>query len=471
MLAALTSAAMPSIVVSGVFADTTRMHDIDQAQVRDAAGAMYDVYASASERGRDLLAARVKATRTLAQAREPAGLGFSLGRALAFASGDGHGPTGDTAVLVNVHQNGREAHLAELTVDECSSMGTAIGAIHRLQPAFLKEAGYPVFTTGQIRAQLTAWIKRLGHAGHVPREITANWARIIETEGLWSFATCVVHGGFEDDDVKFDGSTITAINNWQNMQINDPARDLAWIFSKLDEEHRNAVLTAYGRMMGNRLDDLIMLRANLWVQMEQVGDFIRALNRADNDAIIQFKAQVDRLAHQLGVSVHGTADSPAKRGDMPSTITVGTLLEGDGHAGETDAFSDDTMDPDRTGSSRIALAEQADAPNGRRDDNDDDTAQTDIAHANSQARTSATIALSGFDAGTETTAHTVEAHGGDDGATAATGKQSGATTPGMGIPATEVIPVLERDERALRDAQAGLEADDETGEARIVSQA
>ncbi len=61
------------------------------------------------------------------------------------------------------------------------------------------------------------------------------------------------------------------------------------------------MLSAYGRMLGNRLDDLIMLRANLWLPMEQVGDFISALNKADNAKIMQFKAQVERLAHQLGV--------------------------------------------------------------------------------------------------------------------------------------------------------------------------
>ena len=43
MMAALTSAAMPSIVVAGVFTGTTHAHGIDQAQVRDASGTVYDV--------------------------------------------------------------------------------------------------------------------------------------------------------------------------------------------------------------------------------------------------------------------------------------------------------------------------------------------------------------------------------------------------------------------------------------------
>ena len=103
--------------------------------------------------------------------------------------------------MVAAHNDGVARPLDLLTLDDCAAMGTAIGAIHRLRPNFLQAESYPVFSTGQIRAQLTAWIKRLRQAGHVPPEITSSWGRIIETEGLWSFVTCPVHGGFSDGDV------------------------------------------------------------------------------------------------------------------------------------------------------------------------------------------------------------------------------------------------------------------------------
>ncbi|WP_420829341.1 phosphotransferase [Bifidobacterium miconis] len=347
MLAALTSAAMPNIAVAGVRGDdqtsaTDEETGIDHAVVQDAAGRLYDVFASDTDAGRKRLAGRVRAARTLAEAREPGGLGFALDRVLAFEPGTKKdGPTGETAVMVLVHRDGQARNLDLLTFDDSAAIGTAIGAIHRLTPSSVQSAGYPIFVTAQIRAQLTAWIGRLKAAGHIPPEITDSWARILGTEGLWSFNTCFVHGGFDDGDVLYSGSTITAVTNWQNMQVNDPARDLAWIFAKLDEEHRNAVLAAYGRMMGARLDDLIMLRANLWLQMEQVGYFIQAINRADNVKIMQFKAQVDRLAHQLGIVTQRTKAASAAAsarqaaaGDgqskPPSTITVGTLL----HEGE-----------------------------------------------------------------------------------------------------------------------------------------
>lgn len=336
MLAALASAVMPNISVAGVRASnqgnaTDEARGIDHAVVQDSSGRLYDVHASDTEAGRKHLRGRIKAAQALQRAKEPAALGFAVDRVLANSDGDDeHGPTGTTAVMVSPHFDGMSRPLDLLTLDDCASVGTAIGAIHRLNPAFIPQEHYPAYATGQIRAQLVAWIKRLRQAGHIPQEITSSWTAVLDTDGLWSFSTCLVHGGFHDGDILFSGSTITSIVNWQDMQINDPARDLAWIFGKLDEPHRNAVLAAYGQMLGSRLDSLIMLRANLWLQMEQVGEFIQALSDADSQKIIQFKAQVERLAHQLSLATGSRSPAASihrSDGKPPSTITVGTLLD------------------------------------------------------------------------------------------------------------------------------------------------
>ncbi|MFW0895112.1 phosphotransferase [Gardnerella sp. Marseille-Q9179] len=352
---------------------------ISHAVVQDISGKLYDVFISADSKGRKRLRDRARAAWTLEHSKDLAALGFAYDTMLTFMPGkreDANNNAGNVAnnvsagnstvagtqqyaqqqyaqqqptqqqstrmssiiandndedtVLVCEHLEGSARDLRLLTTDDCANVGTAIGAIHRLRPTFVTRGKYPAFTTGQIRAQLTGWIKRLRQAGHIPTEITDSWSRVLETEGLWSFETCPVHGGFMDGDILFAGSTITAVTNWQRMQINDPARDLAWIFAKLNEQRRNAVLSAYGRIMGSRLDSLIMLRANLWLQMEQVGDFVQALQRADNTSIMRFKAQVERLAHELSrISNAQAAKTGRAAGNPASTITVGTLLEND----------------------------------------------------------------------------------------------------------------------------------------------
>nr|WP_236630762.1 phosphotransferase [Bifidobacterium aemilianum] len=454
MMAALASAALPSLAVSGVRASdqentTNQALGIDQAMLQDAAGRLYDVYASSTAAGRLRLDGRTRAARALSQAREPAALGFALDTVLAYQDGLNdrayplHAGQGDQdraqleatrrkaalalgqdaepAVMLASHVNGQSRPLDLLTLDDCASVGTAIGAIHRMNPRFLQAAGYPGFSAGQIRSQLTGWIKRLRQAGHVPQSIINSWASIIDTEGLWSFSTSLVHGGFADGDMLFSEATVTAVTNWQDMQVNDPARDLAWLFAKLDTDHRNAVLSAYGRMLGSRLDDLIMLRANLWLQMEQVGEFIQALNHADNSKIMQFKAQVERLAHQLelatrrssGRGQQGEGSVHQSIGKPPSTITVGTLLNQEDNLAQQSGEPSAQATKQQNGGSQASIQDHAEAL--------DATGESDRT-GSAQIKSLGTL---------------------DSDSTADRPIQSGAGSPAASIPVT-AIPILKR---------------------------
>ena len=359
---------MPEIQLAGTRQSeqinaTDRAAGISHAVVQDVSGRLYDVFISYEDNGRKRLHDRARAAWTLQQTKDLAALGFEYDTLVTFRPGTQSNSTGksaqtDPAVLVCDHREGTSRDLNLLTTNDCMNLGTAIGSIHRLRPTFLTRANYPSFTTGQIRAQLTGWIKVLRKAGHIPTEITDSWSRVLETEGLWSFNTFPVHGGFQDGDVLFNGSTVSAITNWQGMQINDPARDLAWIFAKLNEQRRNAVLDSYGRMMGSRLDSMIMLRANLWLQMEQVGDFVKALQHGDNVGIMRFKAQVERLAHEL-TRIHGSRAQKAAEQANPnmkpsSTITVGTLLQNDERNAANAAKKANATQADDTTSSHAA---------------------------------------------------------------------------------------------------------------------
>ncbi|WEV73626.1 phosphotransferase [Bifidobacterium sp. ESL0798] len=508
MLAALASAAMPETSMAGV-CEHNRSDKADNdvgieyAVVQDTAGRQYDVFVSSEPKGKRLLAGRAKAAGVLATSHEMSGLGFTLDRALAFCTAGKGSRTGKNSVLVAPHVEGEARRLDLLTCQDAASVGTAIGAIHRQRTDFLTEAKYPAFTTGQIRTQLTGWIKRLQQAGHVPPAITSSWARIIDTEGLWSFSTTLTHGGFADGDFLFSDSTITAVSNWQDMQVNDPARDLAWMFAKLDEDHRNALMNAYGAMMGSRIDDLILLRANLWLQMQQVGDFIAALSRADNAKILQFKAQVEHLAHQLTVVAN-----KAKGAATAASAVVSPKKDAPSSAEERKSprsYEQEDDESDKTGSAEVTKLVEANDSTADRpvhfkparpqtfDDEDDD--RTDDKKPAAQSKplypnmpnpsSSATIILteaekSSGSSNDEAEKPESETHSGpeaedledetgekkvswhvqysqeDDvyGGKAETGEVNHDAP-------TALIPLLEREQQALHDAQMGLEEAEE----------
>lgn len=532
---------------------------ISHAVIQDVSGKLYDIFVSSEMKGRVRLRDRARAAWSLQQTKGLAGLGFAHDEMLNFYPGalrpsnesnDAEKKSSDSqanlnssvmqgatygeykplkddnpTVLICSHLRGTARELNLLTTDDCMNVGTALGAIHRLRPTFLQRAKYPAFTTGNIRAQLTGWIKRLRSAGHIPTEITDSWSRVLETEGLWAFDTCPVHGGFSDGDLLFSGSTISAITNWQSMQINDPARDLAWIFAKLNEQKRDALLSSYGRMRGSHLDSLIMLRANLWLQMEQVGDFIQALQNADNIGIMRFKAQVERLAHELN-RINGSKAAKNARANSvkPSTITVGDLLSDDTRSSErkpatganlkassdtqivTDASTDVTAESDVT----LDRGAQVKDPTNEHtvqlnDDTNETTSPTSVksgtfdsietqvinsinskeeanevnensADDSTAAKaTKSTQATQAYETSGDAAdnAEDTETRADDATATKATETKSDSTKTDNSkadqtkanqtkadsddAPATIAIPLLEREERAMRDARADLD--------------
>ncbi|MFD0705204.1 phosphotransferase [Alloscardovia venturai] len=330
-IAALASAAMPGLSVattrgSEQFFTSGDKKDIVTAVITSVEGVEYDVSVSSSAQGKKLLKERAKAAYVLSHSKGTVGLSFAVEDYTLFVPGDDmSGVTGDCAVYITPHHDGNALMLNSLTSDQCVSAGTAIAAIHRMRKGFLSAAHYRSYTSADIHEQLTRWIHSLESAGHIPTEIIENWRAIIGTDGLWDFAACPVHGGYSDGDFIFNSSSVAALHHWENMQINDPARDLAWIFIHLDKPRRNAFISAYSRVMGSHLDNMIWLRAGLWTQMEQVGEYMRALANADTAKILAFKSQVNSLAHQIAQS-----NPQSQQAHKKSTLTVGDLLENPG---------------------------------------------------------------------------------------------------------------------------------------------
>ncbi|TCD54722.1 phosphotransferase [Alloscardovia theropitheci] len=327
-IAALASAAMPELSVattrgSEQFLMSGDRKDIVTAVITSVEGIEYDVSVTSSTDGKSLLKDRARAAYVLSRSKGPVGLSFALENYTLYLPGDSaQDATGDNAVFISTHIDGDAVHLTDLTSQQCTAAGTSIAAIHRMRPGFLKAAKYRSYSALDIQNQLTSWIRNLEEAGHIPSEIIDNWKEIIATEGLWNFTSCPVHGGLTDGDILFLSNSVSAIRHWENMQINDPARDLAWVFTHLDKPRRDAFIAAYSRVMGNRLDNMIWLRAGLWTQMEQVGEYMRALTNADTAKILAFKSQVNSLAHQIA------KNNPRRKPlEKKSTLTVGDLLQ------------------------------------------------------------------------------------------------------------------------------------------------
>lgn len=333
LLAAMASAIAPKLSVVAVhdaanLPETGVRKSIETSVVLDAKGAEYDIAVAESPAAGRLLRKRALAAKLLGRTPATQGLGIRLEQAVA---------TGDVEklpVTITRHLEGTPVDFGELSLERCTELGTAIATIHLLDSDFLLDAGYPRFSAEGIRKDLDNWVAQLKASPEVPEAIAQRWGQLTTIDALWDFTPRVIHGDYSSNDVLFRDDSVHALRNWEQIQVSDPARDFAWAYNEwISDDQRDALLSAYGRMMGSHMDARIVPRARMWRQLDIVRDLLQALSAADREWIRAARERVERLANILSPVIPVTAKSAAESQRAAaaskaesSTITVGNLL-------------------------------------------------------------------------------------------------------------------------------------------------
>lgn len=352
LLAALASAAAPklNVVAANLTDDLPRTdagRNIETGTIITADGGEYDMAVATGPSACALLKQRAKAGTALGKHEDSLRLlDFDID-ATAFYKQMPDEMIDDEpeTALLTQHLNGEAMPFEYMDTSVCASLGSAIGRIHLLDPQFLIDEGYPRYHSEVIRTDLSAWIEQLAKEPEVPSAIVSHWRQLLSVDALWEFQTRVIHGSFLPNDILFTGTRVTAIRNWEHLQVSDPARDFAWLVdSSVSDWQRDAMLASYGREMGSAMDSRIIPRARLWHQMAVVTDFLKAMNAMDREWIEYARERVERLASLISPLIPVTPNkpvnaSPEKRhadsSDSHSTITVGSLMHADGPAGQS----------------------------------------------------------------------------------------------------------------------------------------
>jgi aminoglycoside phosphotransferase (APT) family kinase protein len=325
----MASAVAPDLSVVAVhdaqnLSETGIRGDIEIAVALDTQGAEYDVAVADSSTAGKVLRKRALAAKLMERSTEVSRLTIRLEKAIATGDVEGH------PVTITRHLEGTPLPFDQLSLAQCTSLGTAIASVHLVDTTFLLDAGYPRFTAEGIRADLTAWVARLKQSPEVPQAIVERWEQLAGIDALWQFTPRTLHGDFSPNDILFRDDSVRAMRNWENIQVSDPARDFAWAYEDwMTDQQRDALLSAYGRMMGSHMDARIVPRARLWRQMDIVRDLLRALDAADRTWIRAARARVEKLATLLNPVIPVTPKAPSEESphdEASSTITVGTLL-------------------------------------------------------------------------------------------------------------------------------------------------
>lgn len=152
-----------------------------------------------------------------------------------------------------------------------TALATATAQVHDLPVTVVRDAGLPMLTADEVRADAERLLDAAEATGLLPFGLLRRWSTALGSDPLWRFETTVVLGGvdpasfvFEDD---ADGvPQVTGLLTWGGLGVGDPAIDLRWTASA--PAARDDVFDTYARASHRAPDAQIAERARLHAELE-----------------------------------------------------------------------------------------------------------------------------------------------------------------------------------------------------------
>ncbi len=176
------------------------------------------------------------------------------------------------------------------------NLGQAIARIHTIPLNLVSDAGLPDYDPQDIARTKLQEFDRIADTGKVSPRLLERWQNALLDVNLFRFQPTVVHGNLSFDKILTDGSMVIGINDWSYLAIDDPARDLSFLFSE-NIDLANAVLLAYEGTI--RSDRNIKQRANLYSEMSLGLFMLNSIALGDDVAIAEAQGYLDNLAEEL----------------------------------------------------------------------------------------------------------------------------------------------------------------------------
>lgn len=296
---ALTSAAAPKLEIIEARTQPEGEDEkigISALEIRTAKNQRCISYISASKKGKETLKSRAKAEELLEGKLDLSQKGIRIERCLLEKEQkdlDGK----EYLVLICSFSSGASPSFRSLDEEECSSFGKALGFLHSSRETF---DDFISFSASSIRFEMEAWIKRLREADKMDSKILDVWDELEKMDALWDFSPSLIHGGWQKGQINFMESGGCCLSKWEEAQISDPARDLAWMFSQeIPQRQIDAFMEGYAMAATEPVDSFILPRAKLWMQIKIGAELLKAQRRSEKEKILFLTRKLLRLSLDL----------------------------------------------------------------------------------------------------------------------------------------------------------------------------
>lgn len=201
-----------------------------------------------------------------------------------------------------------------------ASLGRTIAAIHELPIALAESTGHPSYTADEYRRRHLAQLDEAATSGKVPAFLLRRWEGALENVALWRFTPVITHGLLNSESVIMSHGQVGAIVDWTDVQVADPANDLAWLISGAPAACVDTILEAYQLARTELLDPHLVDRAQLLSELALAKWLQHGVKTNDPEIIADAQAMMADLVE--ATTETGTFTVSARVQDQPAAQPV-----------------------------------------------------------------------------------------------------------------------------------------------------
>lgn len=295
----LTLAALATAAVADLDVRAASQHgsfgagDFESARLSGAQGERWIIRVPRTQRAEAQQSADLVAIRALSP-------GVRGRLAFAVPTYRGQAPIAETRAIVYDYVEGRPLAVSEVMAGTGlpSSVGATVAAIHSLPTSFVTDAGLSSHTPFEAMRSSASLVDRAAATGLLPAALLDRWETAIQDSLLWQFQPTVINGSFEAGSLLVSDDRISGVIGWHELQIADPARDLAWVLGAPTVDSIDAVFDAYNVARGTS-DRQLRHRATLYHELDLAKWLLHGTHSKNTEVVDDAISMMSRLVDSV----------------------------------------------------------------------------------------------------------------------------------------------------------------------------
>ncbi|AMM20306.1 macrolide 2'-phosphotransferase [Frondihabitans sp. PAMC 28766] len=295
----LTLAALATAAVADLDVRQTGPHgsigagDFDSARLVGATGDEWVIRVPRTQRAEAQQSADLVAIRALST-------GVRSRLSFAVPSYRGQAPIAETRAIVYDYVDGTPLSVGDVLAGTGlpSSVGAAIAAVHMLPTSFVTDAGLTSHTPFEAMRSSASVVDRAAGTGLLPAALLERWEAAIQDSQLWQFQPTVINGSLEAGSFLVGDDRISALLGWHDLQVGDPARDLAWVLGAPTADSVDAVFDAYNAARSTS-ERSLRHRATLYHELDLARYLLHGTHTKDTEVVDDAIGMMSRLVDTI----------------------------------------------------------------------------------------------------------------------------------------------------------------------------